>query len=446
MINKVKNYIEENELLSFGDRVVVGLSGGADSVCLLKILIDLQSEYGLKIYGVHVNHNIRGDEALRDEEFAAFLCKKLKVEFIRFSYDIPRLAKEEGLTEEECGRVYRYKAFEETAEKTGAERIALAHNKNDNAETMLQRLLRGTGLKGLGGILPKRDKIIRPLLCLTRAEIEDYLGDFEHITDSTNSNTEYTRNRIRLRLLPEIERDFNPNIIETLYRSSVIFRKENEFLEEESRKGCERAVISRSNRRIVLDCDILNKENDVLVGRILRLACLPLTKKGQDIEYKHIEDLKKLCKGKNGRKIALIEGLEGRKEFNRLIIGSFENIDCEYDYEIQLEKEVVIAEAGLKILLSRHKRDEKEYGILREEKLVFPLRVRTKRSGDRLPIKGGRQEIKKIFSEKKINTEDRHKYPLLVSGENVIAVINLKKGFGYFTENNGIYIYISLVF
>lgn len=446
MVDKIRKFIIENGLLEYRDGVVIGISGGADSVCLLRVLIELQSEYGLKLYGVHINHNIRGEEALRDEAFVASLCKDLGVELLRYSYDIPALAKTEGLTEEECGRVYRYRAFEEAAEKKEAERIALAHNKNDNAETMLQRLLRGTGLKGLGGILPKRNKIIRPLLCVTRGEIEEYLGDIEYITDSTNLKTEYTRNRIRLKLLPELEKSFNPNIVEALYRSSLILRAENEFIEEESRKAYKRVILEERKDRIAIDCGRLKGENNVLIGRVLRLACLPLTKKGQDIEYKHIEDLKRLCRGENGKKISLIEGLEGRKEFGRLIIGRCGREAREYDYELELEKEVFIAEAGLKVLLTREKREEKEYGILKKEKFKLPLRLRTRLPGDKLPIKGGRQDIKKIYSEKKIPSEERHKYPILISGENAAAVLGLKKGYGFFTENKGIYLYISLVF
>ncbi len=435
MLNRIKKFIEENELLTKGDRVVLGLSGGADSVCLLKVLLALKDEYDLKLWAVHVNHNIRGEEALRDRDFSKAFCEAEGVEIFVYSYDIPSLSKAEGFTEEETGRNYRYKAFYETAEKVGANRIALAHNKNDNAETMLQRLIRGSGLKGLGGILPKRDKIIRPLLCLSRAEIEVFLGDTPYITDSTNQSLEYLRNKIRHKLLPSIEEEINPNIVEVLFKTSGIIRKENEFLEEEAKKAYERVLIKKDESSVSLSCERLSAENEVLQNRVLRLASLPLTKKMQDIELKHIESLKDLAEGQNGRQISLIEGIKAKKEGDNLVIGKFSEETIEYSYELYPEKELFIKEAEIRLILTKDKLPQKEIGRLNLEEADLPLIVRTKRDGDRLKIKNGSQQIKKIYSEHKIPQAKRCLYPVVAVGNRVIAVLNLKTAADAFTPD-----------
>ncbi|MCD8238007.1 MAG: tRNA lysidine(34) synthetase TilS [Clostridiales bacterium] len=442
MLNRIKKFIEENELLTKGDRVVLGLSGGADSVCLLKVLFALKDEYDLKLWAVHVNHNIRGKEALRDRDFSKALCEAEGVEIFVYSYDIPSLSKAEGFTEEETGRNYRYKAFYETAERVGANRIALAHNKNDNAETMLQRLIRGSGLKGLGGILPKRDKIIRPLLCLSRAEIEAFLGDTPYITDSTNQSLEYLRNKIRHKLLPSIEEDINPNIVEVLFKTSGIIRRENNFLEEEAKKAYERVLIKKDKDSISLSCERLSAENEVLQNRVLRLASLPLTKKMQDIELKHIKGLKDLAEGQNGRQISLIEGIKAKKEGDALVIGKFSEEPIEYSYELYPEKEIFIREACIELILTKNKLPQKEIGRLNLEEADLPLIVRTKRDGDRLKIKNGSQQIKKIYSEYKIPRSKHCFYPVVAAQNRVIAVLNLKTAADAFTPDGAYGLYV----
>ncbi len=444
MLNRIKKFIEKNGLLTKGDRVVLGLSGGADSVCLLKVLLALKEDYDLKLWAVHVNHNIRGEEALRDRDFSKALCEADGVKIFVYSYDIPSLSKAEGFTEEETGRNYRYKAFYETAEKVGANRIALAHNKNDNAETMLQRLIRGSGLKGLGGILPKRDKIIRPLLCLSRAEIEAFLGDTPYITDSTNQSLEYLRNKIRHKLLPSIEEEINPNIVEVLFKTSGIIRKENDFLEKEAKKAYERVLIKKDESSVSLSCERLSAENEVLQNRVLRLASLPLTKKMQDIELKHIESLKDLAEGQNGRQISLIEGIKAKKEGDALVIGKFSEETIEYSYELYPEKELFIKEAEIRLFLTKDKLPQKEMGRLNLEEADLPLIVRTKRDGDQLKIKNGSQQIKKIYSEHKIPQSKRCFYPVVAVGNRVIAVLNLKNAVDAFTPDGAYGLYCFL--
>ena len=173
MMKKVLNFVNENRLFEYGDKVILGVSGGADSVCMLHMLCGLKEQLGITLQVVHVNHGIRGEEAHRDEIFVKELCKKLDVPCKVYHLDIPAMAKKKKMSEEEAGRQARYEIFENLATETGAQKIAVAHNLNDNSETVLFHLFRGSGLKGLMGIPVKRDKIVRPILCLSRQEIED---------------------------------------------------------------------------------------------------------------------------------------------------------------------------------------------------------------------------------------------------------------------------------
>lgn len=445
MLDKIRNYIKENHMLRKGDGVVIGLSGGADSVCLLKALHALRDEYDLSLYCVHINHGIRDAEAERDRDFAEAVSQKYGAKFFDFSFDIPALSESEGLGIEETGRKYRYQAFEEIRQKTGSSKTAVAHNKNDNAETILQRLLRGTGLKGLGGISPVRGSIIRPLLCVSREEIEKFLDGEKYVTDSTNLSEEYVRNKIRLSLIPYLEREFNPGLIDGLFRASQLIGSENDYLEREGERAYKRALIEESEKKAVLDAGLLSEEDEVIIRRALRRACIPLTEKKQDIEFRHIEYLQKLLESTEGKEINLSSGLKAERRGEKLFIVRYDGKSkYEYKYEIFPEKETFIREAGIKILLTEKKRSLREYGRLDPLGISPPLMARNAAAGDKIAIKGGRQQIKKIFSQYRIPVSERASYPILEDNSRIYALTGLKKAYGLldFKGDNGYYLYV----
>ena len=207
-VNRIKQYIGANGLLKSGSTVIIGISGGADSTALLKVLLTL----GYRCIAVHCNFHLRGAESDRDQKFVEDLCHNLDVELITFSYDTALYAKQKGISIEMAARELRYADFEKVMKEHGASAICIAHHRDDSVETLLLNLIRGTGLRGLTGIKPKNGNIIRPLLCVSRQEIEEYLKEIDqpYITDSTNLETDYTRNKIRLELLPLMRR-INPN-------------------------------------------------------------------------------------------------------------------------------------------------------------------------------------------------------------------------------------------
>lgn len=238
MLNRIYGFIKENDMLHSGDTVVCGLSGGADSVCLLIALNELKNRLGISVEALHVNHCLRGAESDGDEEFCRRLCEKLGITFSAERCDVNSFSREYSLSCEEAARRLRYDIF--TAHSHG-KKIATAHNANDNLETMILNLARGTGLKGIAGIPPVRGNIIRPLLETSRSEIEEFLKaqNQDFVTDSTNLTEDYTRNKIRHKIIPVIE-EINGSAVKTTVKSAGTLRNENNFIEESVNDACQK--------------------------------------------------------------------------------------------------------------------------------------------------------------------------------------------------------------
>ena len=236
MYQRVKAYVEAYHMLGKEDRVIAGISGGADSICLLFVLLELKKELGFDLVAVHVHHGLRGEAADRDEDYVRQVCTEQKIPLEVFHRDVRAYAGERGLTEEEAGREVRREAFLECAVRRSATRIALAHHRNDNAETVLFHLCRGSSLEGLSGIPPVSGCWIHPLLCVDRREIESYLEKrgISYCTDETNQEMCYTRNRIRGRVIPCLEENVNPRAMEHIADTAQRLRLAAEFVREEA--------------------------------------------------------------------------------------------------------------------------------------------------------------------------------------------------------------------
>lgn len=231
MINKIFDFIKKYDMLYNGDTVLCGLSGGADSVCLLLVMCGLREKLGISVEALHVNHCLRGDESDRDEQFCRNLCEKINVPFTAVSCNVKEFAEKNSLSYEEAARQLRYDIF---AEYSAGKKMATAHNADDNLETVIHHLIRGTALKGLAGIPAIRGNIVRPLLAVSRSEIENYLSAAgqDYVTDSTNLTDDYTRNKIRHKIIP-VMREINGSLIETSVRSIESLRSENNLIESE---------------------------------------------------------------------------------------------------------------------------------------------------------------------------------------------------------------------
>ena len=309
MKQKVIETIKKYNLIEKGDKIVIGVSGGPDSITLLNILKELKenNELDIKfdIYVAHINHLIR-KEATSDEEYVKKYCQNNNIECFIKRVKVEEIAKQEKIGTEEAGRNTRYKFFNEILKKTNSNKVAIAHNKNDNAETILMNLLRGSGSKGLKGIEVKRDNIIRPLIECNRLEIEEYCekNNLKPRIDRTNKENIYTRNKIRNLLIPYIEKEFNPNIIETLDRLSKVIKEENDYLEKIVKETYKEILVQESekSKQIILDLKKFNNLEKVIKNRIVLYTINKLFGNNKGIEKKHIDDIIKLCSNNIGNK------------------------------------------------------------------------------------------------------------------------------------------------
>ena len=303
---KVLNTILKNELIKYGDTIVIGVSGGPDSITLLHLLQSLKNELGIKIIVCHINHMLR-EEAIEDEEYVKEYCIKENIPYYIKRESVQEVAKKQKIGTEEAGRKIRYSFFEEIAKKYNANKIATAHTANDNAETVLLNILRGTGVFGLRGIDPIRnERYIHPLIECTRKEIEEYCveNNLEAKIDKTNAQNIYTRNKVRNSLIPYIEKEFNPNIIQGINRLANIAREETKYIESNVIKAYEELLINEE-KEIVLDLNKFNKVEEFLQKQIIRYSILKLLGTTDGIEKKHIEDIIVLCRRNIGNKFLI---------------------------------------------------------------------------------------------------------------------------------------------
>lgn len=326
---KIFNFIEENNMICQGDNVIVGLSGGGDSVCLFLVLNELRKKIPFNIYAVHVNHGIRGISATRDEMFAVSLCERENVPCKVVHIDAVKKAKEERITLEEAGRKARYDVFKEESIVHDNAKIAVAHHINDQAETVLFNLIRGSGLKGMGGIKPYRDNILRPLLCVTRDEIIEYLNDRDEdfCTDETNEDDEYTRNYIRNKVIPMLC-EIQPETASHIAKTAEEMREANEYIELKAKEIYKRCVISakengENNGYIILLKEIKG-EMPIIIRNVIILTMQQLTDEWKDVSRIHISDVYSLIEKGSGKEIHLPKGLIAKRIKNGIYIANIE--------------------------------------------------------------------------------------------------------------------------
>lgn len=301
---KVLQTIKKYHLIEKNDHIILGVSGGPDSTCLFHIFLKLQEKLGFSFTVCHINHGIR-KEAQEDERYVKEMCKKHGIACFIKREDVLKKALQEKVGTEEMGRKVRYAFFSEIQKQVGANKIATAHTKNDLAETVLMNLIRGTGTSGLKGIEAIRDNLyIRPLIECKRDEVEEYCkkNNLQPKIDQTNFDNIYTRNKIRNELIPYLEKEFNPNMIDTITRLSNIIQEEDKYLEKLTKRTYEEIVITKDANEIILDLKKFNALDLVIKNRIVLYTITMLFGTSSGIEKKHIEDIIKLCSNNIGNK------------------------------------------------------------------------------------------------------------------------------------------------
>lgn len=294
IINIVKNNIVENSLVKKGDKIVVAVSGGPDSMCLLDTLYRLKDELEFSILVAHVNHGIRIESDL-EKEYVEKYCKERNIPFFYLKVDVPKLSKEKKMSEETCGRMVRYDFFEKVRQENNADLIAVAHNLNDNIETILLNQIRGCGLKGLIGMDFKFNNIIRPLLTIEKKDILVYNNELEldPCFDKTNEEDIYLRNKIRLQLIPYLQ-ELNPNFVTNISRMRNILKEDNDFIEEYTNIVFDKVIIKIDNSKIVFDFSKFMNEHKSIQKRIIRKIIEKKISNLDGIENIHVLDIIKL--------------------------------------------------------------------------------------------------------------------------------------------------------
>lgn len=433
----VRETMIRHSMISEGNLVILGLSGGPDSLCLFHVLNTLKKELGFSLTCVHVNHMLRGDESEEDQRFVEKLCEKFGVRCDVYRIDCEKMASEWMMTVEEAGRKARYDSFMESADSSdmpaGRVKVAVAQNMDDQAETILFRIIRGTGIDGLCGMEYKRSDVrgytvIRPLLDVERGDIEDYcrVQGLDPRIDSTNQETEYTRNRIRLGLLPYIKGEFNGRIVETVSRMGNILRSDRDFLESSAGEAAQK-LSQKENGHTGYSRQGLSSLDRAVSSRIIRNE---MKKKGlvQDIMAKHIEAAEDLLQG---------GAASGSVDFP----GGY-RFCVSYDLAFVLgpeEKSDVRAELP-KLKISIVSPDEKEnsgcrfdadsmaekLGIEKNEDMLSSIgaliHLRTRRKGDFIALKNGRKKIQDLFVDDKVPRDQRDLIPLCAIDNEVLWI------------------------
>lgn len=445
MRQKARNTIAQFHMFPEKAHIVVGLSGGADSVALLHILCSLKEEFGWSMTAVHIHHGLRGKEADGDAAFAEEFCAKLGVPCVVRKVDVKAEAKARKLGEEETGRLLRYAAFREIAGEEGY--IAVAHHKRDQAETMLMRLCRGTGLRGLTGMSPVRENICRPLLRCNREEIERYCRENGLMwrEDATNQEEAYTRNRLRLRVLPLLE-EINPKAVEHMAETAELLSVEEGFLELQAAACYEKVKEDAPKGEVRLKRKELQALHPAMRKRVLRKAMAVFLQR--DISQAQIEALEDLLQKETGKSRDFLEGVHAENRYDRLVLTIKKEKAEGYQYALPLGKTVFISEIGLRITAWAGEKDEllsEETKCFDFDKISGELFCRSRKTGDVISLKNGRKKIKDLFIDEKIPRNEREIFPLIAAGEETLWAVGLRVSECHQPdENTKKYLYIRI--
>ena len=430
--NRILNYCKQERLFRWGDRVIVGVSGGADSVCLLHVLNVLKSSLKIKLMVVHVNHGLR-EAAVLDAEYVKKICQDWDIPYYEYVYDVAKIAEEKKMSLEEAGRSVRYSSYEQARVEHKGTKVALAHHMDDQVETILWNLFRGSGAKGLSGMSSRRGEIVRPLLCVSRDEIENYLKEegIEFRIDETNALNEFTRNKLRNKLIPTIEEEYNKQSKQHIAGAGSIIAQMEDYISKQGMKAYKRCTKSLSSSSILIKTKLYEKEEPILKEFILRQALCDMAGTAKDIGQVHIQMLSELTNNQVSREIDLPYNLNAVRTYEGVCIRKKKKEETK---ETGVHKKP--EDEGLVTFVELTKPDEwKKYTKEKRYTKYFDydiikdsLSIRTRQTGDYLVIdnEGNTQKLKYYFINEKIPREIRDEIPLLVQENKVIWVIGYR--------------------
>ena len=455
---KVFSFVEKHGMIHPGDKLVLGVSGGADSVCLLFLLLEYRKRVPFEMTVVHVNHGIRGDAAAEDAAWVDTLCREQGLTFKLECVDVKGYAAREKCSEEDAGRRLRYQAFRKAAEEFGGTKIAVAHNADDRAETMLLHLFRGSGLKGLRGIEPVREDIVRPILCLERREIEEYLRErqIRWRTDATNEKDGYTRNRIRHHLLPWAEREVSGRVVSHMCSTADILSETEDYLRQQTCEALEDCTVRMSGpcgERAEIIVDRFLAYHPALQKRMILALAEELSPTGKDISAVHVEEVLSLFEKEGNRSVNLPFGICFRRRYGKVAAGRWEAAD-------RPGKSQQSGQSGLTGLpeklpeleftrffvrdISPYRKEVPENQYTKRfdcDKIKESPVLRFRQTGDYLTLSDGRgniihKSLKEYMIGEKIPREMRDRIPVLAEGSHVLWLIGYRSSEYYKVDTN----------
>jgi tRNA(Ile)-lysidine synthase len=451
VLKRVGETIEKHGMLSYGDRVGVAVSGGPDSVALLNALIMIVPEYGLDLSILHLNHGIRGEASDSDEVFVREIAKSKGLPFRAKAVSVPAIMKKKKGSLEEISREERYRFFQEIFKEDNLDRIALGHNLDDQAETVIIKFLRGSGMEGLRGMLPVRDGIyIRPLINVARSEIDSFLEKegIGFVRDESNESVQFLRNRIRNELIPELRDKYNNSLVDTINRTATILRIEDDFIQRTVEGILSDWGISRDENEVRIEIRKLAALHEALRQRIIKELLEDKTTSKKGIGYRHVRAVMDLVEGENvsgvlslpynvvicreydtiiisrNERLRHSSGLksEGRKTFER---EKTEGFSC----QVKIPCRIAVPNADMSFRFEFVGSDEIDFRLenavfIDYDKMVPPISIRNVREGDRIQPLGmeGTKKLSDIFIDKKILKGKREHIPLVADEESVLWI------------------------
>ncbi len=446
-------------MITAEDRVIAGVSGGADSVCLFFVLLELSREMGFEFSAVvHVNHGLRGESSDSDEQFVSELCGKYHIPLEIFNVDLESIAKKRKQSLEEAGRIVRREAFEATRKKYGADKIALAHHQNDNAETLLWNLCRGAGPKGMGGIRPVNGVFIRPLLCMSRKEIEEFLlaRNQGYCNDETNDETVYTRNKMRHLVIPVLEEQVNARAVQHINEAACRMWEVEEYMEDRTREAYEACAECGEGICLIFK-ERLEAFPPVIRKRVVRKSLEEVSGQLKDLGQVHVESVAELLKKQPGRSLNLPYGIKAKRVYEGVRLERCGRAETEVlqngqeisGIQLQIPGDTHVPEANIIIRCTVFpKKDgisEKDipqkgytkwfdYDIITKSAIC----IRTRKAGDTIAIDkdGHRKKIKSWFVNEKIPAEERDKILMIAEEDRILWILGYRMGSDYQISGN----------
>ena len=425
-------FIDSKRLINKGDKILVALSGGPDSVFLLHLLVKYEKRFQINIGALHINHRLRGADAKTDQEFCEKLCKKLIVKFYSKLKNVKSFASKNKLSVEEAGRIIRYLELENIARKFGYNKIATAHNSGDNAETILLNLFKGTGIDGISGIPIERDNIIRPILCLKKEDIINYLDQsgINYRIDKSNLHNDYERNFIRNNILPLVKENLNTNVEDSIFRSSEVFKEVKAAIKDRGENIYSKFFKSGKDEiRILLTTEIKAKISQLSFF----IKDVVAKQFSEELNFRNINDIISLENKRIGQKINLPGFLTAQKERGVILISrsitkkEFVPISLKPNEEIKINSKRISIKK-VEDLKNIHFTNDRNFELISGDEIKGSFKIRSWKNGDKFYPVGlnGTKKISDYLTEQKIPNYKKREQLVLTNNNKIVWVLGLR--------------------